>query len=615
MSPETEAIVNQLKEEGEALRSKGPDSIKEVKVELAKFNGVFNEMSQAFKGISQSSAAAASLAEQEAKLRALSDEERQKYYEVEAENAKRDQETAKRKSIADLKAQKKADRNNNSLIKSMKSIFGGIAGFFKRWGNLLVGGAFAYEFIAGMIEEQFGVEIPTIADGFRKLVDFLGKVEWDKVAAGFATIASLVVLGKILAGVGSAALGILGLKSLLGRGGTPPVVNPGTAGAGGGRNQPPPRTPPRNFTIDDDGNPRSNRTGQLLTGGARETALRTAAGDRAANSWWNRTKNSLLRSKKPGMVGAGITAATVIGLIDEQELEAANTAEADLLAAIEARDTGISDLVTDTVISAGVGAGTGAAVGALGMGVGAGPGALAGAISGAAWGFGTSALLGVKRWFEDSGEGIDELPNSVEDALRAEQDAIGGSVEEQLAALTAVRDAAKKFVDDNTEALNTSIEEVNSLQAILDAEPNATGTYTVNGRSVTKRRLERMIAEAEEDRDLLQRQVDTSSNILQRRNESLEDYNKRVAEAQRQQELIDKQYQDTMTPEMIDLSNMFGMSGGNNGFSYVNNSGAPVVYNIASSSAQNMSSVTSYAVGYGGGDRSGFGIAIPGLVG
>ena len=613
MSPETEAIVNQLKAEGEALRSKGPDSIKEVKVELAKFNGVFNEMSQAFKGINENSRAAASLAEQEAKLRALSDEERQKYYEVEAENAKRDQETAKRKSIADLKAQKKADRNNNSLISAMKNIFGGIAGFFKKWGNLLVGGAFAYEFIAGMIEEQFGVEIPTIADGFRKLVDFLGKVEWDKVAAGFATIASLVVLGKILAGVGSAAIGLLGLKSLLGRGGTPPVVNPGTAGAG--RNQPPPKTPPRNFTIGDDGQPRSNRTGQVLTGGARETALRTAAGDRAANSWWNRTKASLSRSRKPGIIGAGLTAATVVGLLDDQDAMASESAEADLLAAIEARDTGISDLVTDTIISAGTGAAVGAGAGLLAGGVGAGPGALAGAISGAAWGFGTSALLGVKRWFEDSGEGIDELPNSVEDALRAEQDAIGGSVEDQLAALTAVRDAAKQFVDDNTEALNTSIEEVNSLQAILDAEPNATGTYTVNGRSVTKRRLERMIEEAEEDRDLLQRQVDTSSNILQRRNESLEDYNKRVAEAQRQQELIDKQYQDTMTPEMIEQSNMFGMSGGNGGFSYVNNSGAPVVYNIASSSAQNMSSVTSYAVGYGGGDRSGFGVAIPGLVG
>ena len=614
MSPETEAIVNQLKAEGEALRSKGPDSIKEVKVELAKFNGVFNEMSQAFKGINENSRAAASLAEQEAKLRALSDEERQKYYEVEAENAKRDQETAKRKSIADLKAQKKADRNNNSLISAMKNIFGGIAGFFKRWGNLLVGGAFAYEFIAGMIEEQFGVEIPTIADGFRKLVDFLGKVEWDKVAAGFATIGSLVILGKILAGVGSAAIGILGLKSLLGRG--PVVVPPGTAGPGtAGRTQPPPRTPPRNFTIGDDGQPRSNRTGQLLTGGARENALRTAAGDRAANSWWNRSKAALSRSKKPGIIGAGLTAATLVGILDDQDALAAESAEADLLAAIEARDTSIGDLATDTIISAGTGAEVGAGAGAIAGGVGAGPGALAGAISGAAWGFGTSALLGVKRWFEDTGEGIDELPNSVEDALRAEQDAIGGSVEEQLAALTAVRDAAKKFVDDNTAALNTSIEEVNSLQAILDAEPNATGTYTVNGRSVTKRRLERMIEEAEEDRDLLQRQVDTSSNILQRRNESLEDYNKRVAEAQRQQELIDKQYQDTMTPEMIEQSNMFGMSGGNGGFSYVNNSGAPIVYNIASSSAQNMSSVTSYAVGYGTSASSGFGVAIPGLVG
>ena len=45
MSPQTQAIIDRLTSEGNLLRNSGTNSIRSVKIELGKFNSVFNAIS------------------------------------------------------------------------------------------------------------------------------------------------------------------------------------------------------------------------------------------------------------------------------------------------------------------------------------------------------------------------------------------------------------------------------------------------------------------------------------------------------------------------------------------------------------------------------------------
>ena len=92
LSTETQAIVDRLVREGELLRNEGAHSIKSVKetitVELAKFAGIFDQMKGSLAGLSETSAKNLVIAQEDAKLRGLTDKERLDYLRKQSEMGK-----------------------------------------------------------------------------------------------------------------------------------------------------------------------------------------------------------------------------------------------------------------------------------------------------------------------------------------------------------------------------------------------------------------------------------------------------------------------------------------------------------------------------------------------
>jgi len=138
-----------------------------------------------------------------------------------------------------------------------------------------------------------------------------------------------------------------------------------------------------------------------------------------------------------------------------------------------------------------------------------------------------------------------------------------------------------------------------------------------DGRSFTvgEGRLDRMIEDAKEERDLLQSQREASQNVIDRRLEeiqrqqaAIDEYNRQLAEYNE----IQKQSQDALAEQMDSLA---AGAGGNPIMNNYYTQGGTNVFNNTSMSKTSASNVTSYALGYGGGSNGGPGfIAIPGLV-
>ena len=624
MSPETEAIIERLKAEGDLLRNSGTNSIKEVKVELGKFNSVFTELNKSFDGLKDVAKGQSELAKQDAKLRAMSEKERQAFYDKEAQMAQREQELRNQDLVKQEKDRQARKRQDNFIYKKMDGLFSWFGKMFSMIGKiLLVGAPFLYNFAVGYLNEKFGLELPDIATGAKNFATFLKNTDWDavgnalKIIAGIG-VAALAFRGAMVAATAALAAGRF-LGSIPGRlAGRPrvPTVNPGVPPT-------PPRgvpTAPRNFTLDADGNPISNKTGQRLTGAARNTALRIAAEDAAANKrpgflarQASRLRGPGLVAKGAGFLGGGLTAAAVLGLFDEENLSA-DALEAELLAQADRGSLldQAGDVLVDTTISTAVGAGTGSLF--------AGVGALPGAISGAIWGFGSSiATKAGEAWRDWGDRGIDTLPNTVEQAIRNQGEFTEETTAQQVIdALTATNDVANQFLRDTAEEFNSMNSEVERLEAIKAAGA-ANGMFNVgtDGRSFTvgEGRLDRMIEDAKEERDLLQSQREASQNVIDRRLEeiqrqqaAIDEYNRQLAEYNE----IQKQSQDALAEQMDSLASG---AGGNPIMNNYYTQGGTNVFNNTSMSKTSASNVTSYALGYGGGSNGGPGfIAIPGLV-
>lgn len=623
MSPETEAIIERLKAEGDLLRNSGTNSIKEVKVELGKFNTVFAELNKSFDGLKDIAKGQSELAKQDAKLRSMSEKERQAFYDKEAQMAQREQELRNQDLVKQEKERQARKRQDNFIYKKMDGLFSWFGKMFSMIGKiLLIGAPFLYNFAVGYLNEKFGLELPDIATGAKNFATFLKNTDWDavgnalKVIAGLG-VAALAFRGAMVAATAAMAAGrFLGsIPGKLNSMSRVPTVNPGVPPT-------PPRavTTPRNFTLDADGNPISNKTGQRLTGSARDTALRVAAEDAAANKRPGFLARQASRLRGPGgvakglgFVGGGVTAAAVLGLFDEENLSA-DALEAELLA--QADRGGLlenaGDVFVDTVISTGVGAGAGSLF--------AGVGALPGAISGAIWGFGSSiATKAGEAWRDWGDRGIDTLPNTVEQAIRDQGEFTEETTAQQVIdALTATNVVAENFLKGTAEEFNNMNSEVERLEAIKAAGA-ANGMFNVgtDGRtfSVGEGRLDRMIEDAKEERDLLQSQREASQNVIDRRLEEIQrqqaainEYNRQLAEYNE----IQKQSQDALAEQMDSLA------AGAGGTPIMNNyytQGGTNVFNNTSMSKTSASNVTSYALGYGGGSNGGPGfIAIPGLV-
>ena len=190
MSPQTQAIIDRLTSEGNLLRNSGTNSIRSVKIELGKFNSVFNAISNNLASQAAIQAAAANtqntVLEEQRRANDLA--------ELEPPEAKGESKADLLNAQADLldaKARLKDSKENakdvgifgmvKSLLPAMSSIK-----------NIALGGAglfVAYNFAKGMIDKKTGGKFTEFENSMIKTFQ---EVEWSSVGSSLVDFAKKV---------------------------------------------------------------------------------------------------------------------------------------------------------------------------------------------------------------------------------------------------------------------------------------------------------------------------------------------------------------------------------------------------------------------------------------
>jgi hypothetical protein len=180
LSADTEAIIDRLKKEGELLRNSGSNSIRSVKVELAKFENIFNTISTSIAsqteavraGIGAQADIAERQAEQAARDRAFADlESNQESEELKALREK--VETEK------LRNELKSERDKNAGPGFFKSLMG--MGTMR---NLMIGAGTLAALSVG-----YGFLDEKTEGGLNKMVTSIKTTAWDKISSSLNLIA------------------------------------------------------------------------------------------------------------------------------------------------------------------------------------------------------------------------------------------------------------------------------------------------------------------------------------------------------------------------------------------------------------------------------------------
>lgn len=201
---QTKAILAKLENEGLLLRNKGTNSIKSVKVELAKFAGTFEALSGAMQGITGTVQGQTELQklrdEREAKLELLNEKDREEYEKMEADEIKRKKKLDMRTLAMNEKAMKDRETRDFKVFgkdgifaSTLKNTFN----FLKKALFFGIVGAIGYEVLAGAVEalapKIFGkdVNLPTLFEGFEKAgkaFSTIGTAEWEGLAANIKAL-------------------------------------------------------------------------------------------------------------------------------------------------------------------------------------------------------------------------------------------------------------------------------------------------------------------------------------------------------------------------------------------------------------------------------------------
>jgi FtsZ-binding cell division protein ZapB len=501
-------------------------------------------------------------------------------------------------------------------------------GFFKKAALFIAGGALAYEFIAGIIEEKFGIDMPTIKEMFTTAKEFSKEMEnfdWKSASIAISVLGGMAVGLTAFSGLirgataGLASLGALGklIKSRF------PTTNPGAVPRPGAPTVNP-GAPGTNPNRGPDGVDRRSRqvrreearalAKEIFKGGQAANAAPGAAAAAAATGggWWEKFKLAGKAAKLPGGLAGVTVAADAFGLLGGDEMMAAGTDQYELLDAIKARGYSYDKALEDATTSAIAGGVVGGGVGLLG-----GPaapatvaaGVLSGALSGAIWGTITGAGRAVVRAFKDSGEGIDELPNSVEEALREELAFKGQNNDPKYFELvSATRKAASDFLEKAYAEVAMAEVQIEDAEAKLAA--GGLAPPEIN-------RLQKNIEELKEKKKLLDMQIQHTEETDRTRSQFfLPNGNRNVSQAE-----IDalNAYNAIIDGENLSDDDYYK----NIMASLATGQGQPVVMhrggdvNNFNMTAANRSSSAIYksSIGFGGGSGGGYrGQALPGLV-
>lgn len=486
LSLETQAILDRLKREGDLLRNSGTNSIKSVKVELAKFSGLFESISSTIESQVETLREAAGFSED-----ATAAQQRQNDLleaagitaQEQAELERRRFQTEQLKADQDYKDQEEREAARK---KNEKGFFSKLSGFFSRdtFGKIISGIKWAaiagialtvgYQFVAGILEGM-GVDVKKFeegfVDGFNGFIKFLKDVDWDAWTKALsdpltlAGIAGLSLLPSALGFASDAALTAAALKGLR----TPTTV-PMPDGPDGKPKTPKPDVP-------------DTKKGKLP-----KIQLKSLL------NW----RTALLSA-----VGTGLIAYS--GEIGEFFKD-------------DASDVSKDDIMNTPVES---NASTIAGFASLGMMFGP-KGLLVGALVGGAYVLGKTLYNAVDDAINDLGS----LPNELESVLKTEQNPQLLRRAKAQAQRTGV--AMKTFEEvaqGTVERLNTEIEQSSAELEELKNAPLDTKGLSRGGVQAAQRRRENTIKALEEEIALRQKQLETvEQTLLERREQGVADF-------------------------------------------------------------------------------------------
>tara|TARA_Y100000389_G_scaffold96715_1_gene93360 strand:+ start:3301 stop:5058 length:1758 start_codon:yes stop_codon:yes gene_type:complete len=484
MSPETEAIIDRLKREGQLTRNSEGNSIKSIKMNLEKFTEAFSAIqtntAETAKILSDSFVDSSTevIKKVDETLTDMTDEQKaaelQRRKDVKAK-AVADKENAREKGSAEIGLK-------NILSKGLGKISDGFAAVKKDpWGSLLNIGKWAVIIpilvgaIKGVLDLVFGenrmTEIYTkIADS--NFIKALSSNSWATITAGLLTFVGIKWLAMKSALMLAAKVMSMGSAAAARVGGVTPV--PG-APVPDGKDGKPGKKPKSKFKLG-----RSGKIGLIVAGGVGLYSLLAGGEDEEEIA----LEDELAQINKD----AGAKELEVKeNILDNFEKERVT--------------------VTDALVEATVAGGFGAFGGFVGAGV---------AVTGSLALSGITRLgQGVNDYFND----IDELSNETESLIRDEQKKLEDITDPaeraaKLAETNTALQAERDRIAEEAGAVDTTLAE---LQALKEGGKNSIGFYKRGNMSINERRLDRMIKDAEEQRVLFQKQMSNTDIILQSR--------------------------------------------------------------------------------------------------
>jgi len=217
----TEEIVERLKTEGQLIRNTGTNSIRAVRIQMDRFESIFETISEQVT--------------MQTRLLATMAETSMDKLKIDEETSEREKARQQREDLAADQEESKKESTKEDSEKSKKEG----PGFFSMLGgmgisNLLIGGALlgagmfaAYNFAKGFIDEKYDNAWSNFEQG---LVDFIKSIDLEALKDAFNNI--IVGLVGLSTAIGALRLTLLGLQiSNMLKGG--PRVSPGS-GAGFG---------------------------------------------------------------------------------------------------------------------------------------------------------------------------------------------------------------------------------------------------------------------------------------------------------------------------------------------------------------------------------------------
>mgnify|MGYP003646085184 FL=1 len=598
LSPETEAIVNRLKSEGDLVRNSGTNSIKAITINLEKFTDAFAAIQisseQTAKVLTDSWQGNEVLLQNiDESLNGLDKTEK-------AAELERRKEVQK-ESIANKENKSESSIAAKSLKLSLMSGFKGLKDGFMAikkdpWGSLLSIGKWAIILpvlagaIKGLLDKMFG------EGEMGKFYDRISNSPFAKIAMEYP-IATLLGSLAAMAGLKWATLYatmMLAAKTMgvSGGGGTDVI---GTGGDGKGK------------------------------GGTK-----------------SRIKKIIGKVKgKGGLVVGAISLVTIGGvqymLSDEDEpidltadiakINAAGDAEdaavtKKLVDTFENERKGFGTILTETLTGAAVGGGIGAVGGG---GVGAIPGAIAGAIFGAVSGIGQVGF----DFVDDVMNDMDKIPNELEKALKHEQK------QNKLSLMYGRDGKAAELTRKTTEAVQTIIDGLTTSNIGIDAnikalEAGMAGETTserrgssrvyddyvmVDGKSVRKSEVIKDLEDAKKERLLREQQLITSRKILEMRTGELQAAEVTVEKTNKLNDQVDevaaevKAAKPNIAPSVEERDKKQTVAAG--GFAlnitnnYISKGGDTMVQNTSDNRVSSQNSTNAVVVGSPGGRFSG----------